>query len=105
MSTKFKDLVLNTNNYSQCTWQEKYPDCIVDLHNLYIHIDWEDFVEEEYGKGYFKKLEKVLSHHVKNGDRIYPYPDLLFNALNSTPLAMRAWIRLRVSRGLRGKFP
>lgn len=43
-------------------------------------------LSEELEKDYVKELEKKLTQHYQGGDSVYPPTDLIFNALNMTPL-------------------
>lgn len=43
-------------------------------------------MSEELEKDYVKELEKKLTQHYQGGDSVYPPTDLIFNALNMTPL-------------------
>lgn len=43
-------------------------------------------LSEELEKDYVKELEKKLTQHYQGGDSVYPPMDLIFNALNMTPL-------------------
>jgi len=82
-------MTLNTTTYPYGTWAEKYPDYNVTLKTLPVNASWSEFLEQEYEKEYFKDTEEFLSHclkHTKGKINIYPYPDLVFNALNTTPL-------------------
>lgn len=87
--------LLDANNYKIKTWTEKFPDYNVKLGKLKINSSWSDFFDNDnkdvndkiYEK--IKDIDDYFSHclNVTNGDlNIYPYPDLIFNALNTTPL-------------------
>lgn len=43
-------------------------------------------MSEELEKDYVKELEKKLTQHYQGGNSVYPPTDLIFNALNMTPL-------------------
>lgn len=43
-------------------------------------------LSEELEKDYVKELEKKLTQHYQGGDSVYPPMELIFNALNMTPL-------------------
>ena len=81
---------LSTNNYKYKTWGEIYPDHKVTFDNLYIEDSWKDFFDAEMKKPYFKKrILDPLSDELKESNsivKIFPYPKLLFNAFNTTPL-------------------
>jgi uracil-DNA glycosylase len=78
--------LLNADDYNILPWNEKYPEFNADITKLKIHNSWKDF---DFKKEYTQRLNNYLSHCLKvtSGKiKIYPYPDLLFNALNMTPL-------------------
>jgi uracil-DNA glycosylase len=80
---------LNINNYNYKTWGEKYPDHKVSLTQLKYHISWKELFEKEMDKKYFEELEEFLSERLeksKGKTRLYPYPDLVFNAFKLTAL-------------------
>lgn len=80
---------LSVKNYPYESWGEYYDNNKVDLTDLDFDPSWEDAVLSEFEKPYFKKIEKYLSHCLKvtSGEaKIYPYPELVFNALYHTPL-------------------
>jgi len=84
-----KDLMISIKSYPYKTWGEKYPDHKVSLKSLPVHSSWNEFMKGEYEQPYFKKLESNLSYCLKKTDgtiNIYPYPDLVFKALEITPL-------------------
>ena len=74
--------LLNVNNYKFLSWKNKYDDR-VSFKNIKLHFSWNDFASKHKNKRIIKKIEKFLSQNKAN---IYPYPDLVFNALNMTPL-------------------
>lgn len=80
---------LDKNNYLFKSWVEKYPDFNVDIGKLSIHSSWNEFMENEKFRENVIRLNKYFSHclNVTIGKvRIFPYPDLVFNSLNVTPL-------------------
>lgn len=81
--------MLNISNYNYKKWNERFPDYKVNLRELPIHPSWDDFIKKEYEKPYFKELEEFLSYCLEKTSgkiNIFPYPDLVFNALNLTQL-------------------
>ena len=46
---------------------------------------WKHFLSDEFNQDYFKKLNSAISSEYKN-EKIFPYPNLTFNAFNTTPL-------------------
>ncbi len=80
---------INTLNYNFKTWEEKFPDYNVDLLTLPINETYKEFYESTSFKENIEKINKYLSYclNFTNGKvNIFPYPDLVFNALNATPL-------------------
>jgi uracil-DNA glycosylase len=80
--------MLSTENYEYETWGKTFPNEKVNLSTLKIHSSWKKLIKDEIDENYFDKLEKFLSKCLKvtKGDiKIYPYPDLVFNAFNTTP--------------------
>lgn len=71
------------------SWVEKYPNYKVDLKILKLHESYEEFSEMPVHLENIEKLNTYLSYclEVTQGKvNIFPYPDLLYNALNTTPL-------------------
>lgn len=80
---------LNIKNYTIKSWAEEYPQYNVQLNNLKIHPSWNEFLEDKTVQEYLKKVEDYLSYCLKLTEgkvKIYPYPELVFNTLNVTPL-------------------
>lgn len=80
--------MLSTKNYKYKTWGELLSSKEVDLSILKIHNSWKKIVEDEMDEQYFEKLEHFLSKCLKvtkGNVKIYPYPDLVFNAFITTP--------------------
>ena len=80
---------LSVDNYKYLSWIHKFPDFNVDITTLPIHSSYSKFMESQKNNGNIDKINKYLSYclNVSNGKvQIFPYPDLLFNALNMTPL-------------------
>ncbi len=87
MDNRYK--LISVDNYEYDSWLEKFPNYKVNLKNLYIHPDWNDFFKSTFKDERFERIENHLSHCLKVTDgkiKIYPYPDLVFSALNATPL-------------------
>lgn len=80
---------LSTIDYNIASWAEKYPDYNVKLDTLYIHPLWNSFFDDQNIKNKLKEIGEYLSHCLKitkGKVNIFPYPDLVFNSLNITPL-------------------
>lgn len=80
--------MLSVDNYKIKTWSEKFPDYKVDLATFKIHTSWKDFFEQESKKEYFREISEFLTLALtttKGNIQIYPYPDIVFSALNTTP--------------------
>lgn len=56
------------------------------LPDLIKNDGWKEALSEELEKDYVKELEKKLTQHYQGGDSVYPPMELIFNALNMTPL-------------------
>lgn len=74
--------MIHVNKYKYQSWNETYPDG-VNFDNLLIFNEWKDYFEDLKERNLFSKIETVLNDEIKNGNDIYPYPQLLFNAFNS----------------------
>ena len=80
---------LNTDNYNIKSWYSKFSDFNVDLFQLFLHTSYKEFYESDIFTENLKLINKYLSHclnETKGKINIFPYPDLVFNALNITPL-------------------
>ncbi|QKF94058.1 uracil-DNA glycosylase family 1 [Fadolivirus algeromassiliense] len=80
---------LKKSLYGIQNWKDKYPDYNVDLNKLQIHNTYKPFFELPNIKEDLDSISEYLSHCLKstNGNvNLFPYPDLVFNALNVTPL-------------------
>ena len=79
---------LSKENYSVMSWIEKYPDCMVRLERLKIHESYAEWYNSEEFDDNAQVIDCVLKAALKDNENIliFPYPDLVFNALNLTPL-------------------
>nr|XP_034309879.1 uracil-DNA glycosylase isoform X2 [Crassostrea gigas] len=68
-----------TKNGTSGTFSFSLPDLIKN-------DGWKEALSEELEKDYVKELEKKLTQHYQGGDSVYPPMELIFNALNMTPL-------------------
>ena len=80
---------LSVSNYGIETWVEQFPDWRVSVDKLKIHHSWKPFTATpEYAKQ-IKDVNEYLSYCLQSTGgtvKIYPYPSLVFNAFNCTPL-------------------
>jgi len=51
-----------------------------------INKSWLDVLGQEFEKDYMKNIKKFLVEEISSGEIIYPKPENIFNALNSTSL-------------------
>lgn len=83
------NLLLSINNYNYKSWGDFFENSTVDLSKLYIHDSWKPFFKKIKKESPWERLNKYLSHCLKVSENevdIFPYPDLVFDALNVTPL-------------------
>lgn len=82
-------IMLSKKNYNIKSWAQKYPSFKVNLKELNIVKSWKDFFDDKSNDQYFERLHLYLTKclNVTKGQvKIYPYPDLVFEAFNKTPL-------------------
>nr|QBK88634.1 MAG: uracil-DNA glycosylase [Mimivirus LCMiAC01] len=84
--TNIEKLLLNVNNYHHRSWKDMFPDGKVLLKDLYIHRSWKDIIFNDITKPYIEYLEEELSECIEDEELVFPYYDLVFHALNITPL-------------------
>jgi len=82
--------MISIYNYNYQDWYQTYKEHSVDISKLPIHRSWKKLFKKEMrmDKPYWDKINIHLTKRIKkNGAncKIYPYPELLFNAFNSTP--------------------
>lgn len=90
MPTKLKNSYkpkqnLHIDDYTYESWAEKFPDYKVDFGKLKIHKSWNGIIEQLRKDERFIKLEQFLGDLLEETEgkiKIFPYPDLLFSALN-----------------------
>lgn len=81
--------ILSAKDYKITNWVSKFKDYNVSLENLAINNSWYEFFQNDNNKRLIKLVNNYLSDLLKKSNgkiNIYPYPDLIFNALNLTPL-------------------
>jgi len=77
--------MLSTDNYDNITdWSSTYDK--VDIKTLRLKKSWSKIIRNEMGKKYFDKINNVLDKDRKKGQMVFPYPSLIFNSFNTTPL-------------------
>jgi len=77
--------VLRKDNYTVESWRKKYPDdtdTLVSILDIRIHLSWREFIKNNLNSDIIKNINELLSN---DKVKIYPYPDLVFSALNTTP--------------------
>ena len=87
---------LLSTNYEYNTWGEEYPDHRnygvdkpIDLSSLPYNESWKPLFEKEFKKDSMKSISGNIGYclnETKGGIKIFPYPKLVFNAFNLTPL-------------------
>jgi len=65
------------------TWPEKFPDKKVSLRNK-TPKSWDKIFDKLFKDEKFDDIERDLSKELENAAKIYPLPDLVFNAFNLT---------------------
>lgn len=75
--------LLSKENYNILSWGKKFPDNTpVNIRTLQLNVSWHDFINN-LNPEIITTINNLLT---KDKSKIYPYPDLLFNSLNLTPL-------------------
>lgn len=82
---------LSINNYGYLPWNIYFKDSIVSLSkmNTALKGDWKEVFENVIEHKNLLKIEKYLSHALlitEGKVKIYPYPELIYNAFYLTPL-------------------
>jgi uracil-DNA glycosylase len=76
-------MAIDSKNYNYDDWQthlKKYNK--INLRDLLINYDWNDFFNYVKNDEFYQKIESELTTRVSNGEIIFPYPELLFYSLN-----------------------
>lgn len=83
---------LNSKNYNIKSWSQKFQNNKVSIEDLSINYSWKYFFEnvnlQKKIQEKIKDIDDYFSYCLEktNGEiNIFPYPDLIFNALNTTP--------------------
>lgn len=80
---------LSVYDYKYKTWSEKYKGNVVSFLSIKHDPSWKELFSKEKKESHWIKIETYLSKCLSMTDgkiRIYPYPDLVFNAFNCTSL-------------------
>ena len=78
--------MLSCENYNIKTWIEKFTDYKVDIRQFNYDKSWNKILEQPLENNY-KEINRFLSYCLEttNGKiKIYPYPDIVFNAFIKT---------------------
>lgn len=70
-------------------WHRKYPDYDARVDKLLIDSSWEELTKEKLFKSTLKNVNEYISEELKEKQgkiNFFPYPSLVFNAFNLTPL-------------------
>ena len=59
---------------------------MANLKDLCTQLEWKEALTAEFDKDYFKNLDKLVSEAYKE-EETFPSKDLIFNALELTPLS------------------
>lgn len=54
--------------------------------NIFLENDWQDFLQEEFDKGYFKRLMDFVTHEYEHAE-VFPPSHLVYHAFNLCSLA------------------
>ena len=55
--------------------------------SVQIEASWEELLEEEFEKEYFKNIQSFLKSEKEAGKTIYPHPENIFAAFQATPVS------------------
>jgi len=76
--------MLSKENYPYESWAEKFPNNNVNIKSLLTNNEW-NFIFKDNEKD-IQRINKYIMHCLKSTDKkvkIYPYPDLIFNAFRN----------------------
>lgn len=74
-------ITVNVKDYPFLSWDKKFPNGKIKLRPLCFNSDWDPFLDKI---NYLEKIEQKLEEYLRKGKTILPYPDLLFNSLNTS---------------------
>lgn len=78
----YKKLLLSVSNYEYTNWNNLFLDNNISFNRLYINSSWRKIFENEFKKKYFQEFENYMSILLNNNIKIFPHPNLVFNAFN-----------------------
>ena len=76
--------LLSIENYNVKDWKEKFPDGKNDISQLEIDYSWKwakKILDENPTS--VEKINKIINICISKDKKVFPYPDLVFNAFNS----------------------
>ena len=87
-SKPLKSSLLHLHHYQHPSWGEKYPEPGVKLQNIPYDVSYQPFFNRTDIQQQLEKLNRFFDRCLKEIPtvKLFPYPDLIFNALVMTPL-------------------
>ena len=83
-------IFLSVSDYKNIpSWNEKFPDGEIDFTEIShgsTKWGWSDLFKTLFKDKKMKKIKKTLEESMKKNEKIFPYPDLLFNAFILTDI-------------------
>jgi len=83
-------IFLSTKDYKKIPdWNEKFPDGEIDFNDIVHGITkwgWNDMFLELFKDKRMQEIKKTLEDAMHTNEKIFPYPDLLFNAFVLTDI-------------------
>jgi len=84
--------MLNVTNYNIKSWREYFEPNENNKYNVSLNLlpithDWDKFMDIQKTKPYWEKINMLLTKCTNSPEtKIYPYPELVFNSLNTISL-------------------
>jgi uracil-DNA glycosylase len=78
-----KPKLLSTDNYTVKDWKDKFPSGNIDVTKLDIDSSWNWAKKILEKNSDVDKINKIIDICVSKDKKVFPYPDLVFNAFNS----------------------
>ena len=79
--------MISLDNYNFMSWKEKFPSLEIDFdENIILSKHWNDFMKSKREHGCFKGLEQEIANNLKYEKKVFPDPDLVFDAFDRTDL-------------------